>query len=169
MADSTNLIPPADKVGVTGFAPCPTCHQYSHSIGEDALARAFMHFETMVIENPLKPYPTGYVFSEETRDAAQVLIALARHRVASLAGAWQPIAMAPKGIPILAFSADARAPGVMIAELNDWEDVDTGEKVTDWTDYWAEEALDVEPTHWMPLPAPPATLKSTEAQHAQHD
>jgi hypothetical protein len=71
-------------------------------------------------------------------------------------GGWQPIETAPKGVPLLVFSPEAREPAVMVAEYNDWKDEDTGEVVSDWTDTWAEQGLDVEPTHWRPLPAPPA-------------
>ncbi len=60
-----------------GFAPCPTCRQYSHSIGDDALADAFMHFQTM-IAHPVRGHPMGDVFDAKTRDAAQVLMAEAR-------------------------------------------------------------------------------------------
>ncbi len=56
------------------YAPCPTCGQYSHSIGEDQIVAAYNHFQAMVCENPAKPYPTGYAFSDETRDAANVLL-----------------------------------------------------------------------------------------------
>lgn len=56
------------------YAPCPTCGQYSHSIGEDQIVAAYNHFQAMVCENSAKPYPTGYAFSDETRDAANVLL-----------------------------------------------------------------------------------------------
>lgn len=55
--------------------PCPTCGQYSHSLGSDRVTEAYNHFQAMVCENPLKPYPTGYAFPQETRDAAKVLMA----------------------------------------------------------------------------------------------
>lgn len=57
-----------------GYAPCPTCKQYSHSLREDDVGRAFMHFQTMVCENPMKDYPTGHMFQAQTRDAAQLLV-----------------------------------------------------------------------------------------------
>lgn len=71
-------------------------------------------------------------------------------------GEWQPIETAPKDVPLLVFSCEARHPGVMVAELNTWEDS------ADWTDTWAEQGLDVEPTHWMPLPSPPALKADPE-------
>jgi len=60
------------------FAPCRACGQYSHSIGADALTEAYNHFQAMVYGHPLKDYPTDYAFSDETRDAAQVLMAAAK-------------------------------------------------------------------------------------------
>lgn len=59
------------------FAPCPTCRQYSHSIGDDALAEALMHFESMYA-HPVRGHPMGRNFDAKTRDAAQVLMAAAR-------------------------------------------------------------------------------------------
>jgi hypothetical protein len=59
------------------YAPCPTCGQYSHSIGDDALADAFNHFQTM-IDHRGDGLPTQHLFDEKTRDAAQVLMAAAR-------------------------------------------------------------------------------------------
>jgi hypothetical protein len=59
------------------YAPCPSCGQYSHSIGEDKLSEALLHFETMYA-HPLRGTPMGHVFDLITRDAAQVLIAAAR-------------------------------------------------------------------------------------------
>lgn len=60
-----------------GFAPCPTCGQYSHSLGDDELADAFNHFQTMYA-HPVRGHPMGYIFDEKTRTAAQILIAAAR-------------------------------------------------------------------------------------------
>ena len=60
-----------------GFMPCPTCKQYSHSLGEDKLAEALMHFESMY-GHPVRGHPMGHNFDEKTRDAAQVLMAAAR-------------------------------------------------------------------------------------------
>ena len=73
---------------------------------------------------------------------------------------WQPIETVPKGRSVLCFSPDAREPCVFIAELNDFINPnDASDVCTDWTDTWLEDALDVEPTHWMPLPAPPEPSK----------
>lgn len=39
----------SEDVEREGFAPCPTCKQYSHSIGDDQLAEAFNHFQGDVL------------------------------------------------------------------------------------------------------------------------
>lgn len=62
---------------LAGFAPCSLCKQYSHSIGDDQLAKAFMHFQSM-IAHPVRGHPMGDAFDEQTRDAAQVLMAAAQ-------------------------------------------------------------------------------------------
>lgn len=59
------------------FAPCPTCGQYSHSIGEDALTEAFNQFQAMFSHRG-DGIPTMHCFDANTRDAAQVLMAAAR-------------------------------------------------------------------------------------------
>jgi hypothetical protein len=59
------------------FAPCPTCKQYSHSIGEDKLTEAFNHFQSMFSHRG-DGIPTQHCFDERTRDAAQVLMATAQ-------------------------------------------------------------------------------------------
>lgn len=59
------------------FAACPTCKQYSHSIGEDQLAAAYRHFQTMYSHRG-DGIPTQFCFPMETRDAAQILMAAAR-------------------------------------------------------------------------------------------
>lgn len=74
---NTRASPIAPAVTREDFAPCPFCHQYSHSIGEDQLAKAFMHFQSMY-GHPVRGHPMGDVFDEQTRDAAQVLMAAAR-------------------------------------------------------------------------------------------
>lgn len=65
------------EIAEGGFAPCPLCRQYSHSLGEDDLAEAFMHFETM-IAHPVREHPMGAAFDAKTRDMAQRLIAAGR-------------------------------------------------------------------------------------------
>lgn len=88
--------------GDAAYAPCPTCHQYSHSIADDKIAEAFMHFETM-IAHPVRGHPLGQAFDEKTRDAAQVLAALAR----AGGDGWRPIAEAPRdGTWVLARGRD---------------------------------------------------------------
>lgn len=59
------------------FVACPLCKQYSHSIGEDRLAEAFLHFQTMFSHRG-DGIPTQFVFDPPTRDHAQVLMAAAR-------------------------------------------------------------------------------------------
>jgi hypothetical protein len=75
---SEPLLAQATKIVVgTEYAPCPTCRQYSHSIGEDQLADAFMHFQSMYSHRG-DGIPTQHSFVERTRDAAQVLMIAAQ-------------------------------------------------------------------------------------------
>lgn len=60
-----------------GFAPCPLCKQYSHTIGDDQLAEAFLHFQAMFSHRG-DGIPTQYCYDEQTRDAAQILMTAAR-------------------------------------------------------------------------------------------
>lgn len=60
-----------------GFAPCPICKQYSHSIGDGRITEAFNHFQSMVA-HPVRGHPMGYAFDERTRDMAQVLLSAIR-------------------------------------------------------------------------------------------
>lgn len=62
------------KADRDAYAPCPTCHQYSHSIGEDRVTAAFRHFQSMASHRG-DGIPTQDVFDEQTRDHAQVLVA----------------------------------------------------------------------------------------------
>lgn len=55
-----------------GFAPCPTCRQYSHSLGSDAVTDAFNHFQSLTA-HPVRGHPMGSAFEDATKDAAQVL------------------------------------------------------------------------------------------------
>ena len=66
-----------------GFAPCPTCRQYSHSLGSDAVTKAFNHFH-MLIAHPVRGHPMGSAFDDATKDAAQdgLVEALERSMVA---------------------------------------------------------------------------------------
>ncbi len=56
------------------FAPCPTCSQYSHSIGDGQITAAFSHFQSMISHRG-DGIPTQFLFDEATRDAAQALLA----------------------------------------------------------------------------------------------
>jgi Protein of unknown function (DUF551) len=61
---------------------------------------------------------------------------------------WRGIATAPRdGTPVLTFHPDGGAPRIALAQ---W-------RFGGWFDFWAESgpAIDAEPSHWMPLPAPP--------------
>lgn len=64
-------------------------------------------------------------------------------------GAWQPIADMPEaGVDVLVFCPDANTPVMICHHFGD-------------NDGWYEQnpnigpPLDVDPTHWMPLPEPP--------------
>lgn len=67
---------------------------------------------------------------------------------------WQPIETAPKdGTVVLVFAPDASEPRVFTAQFNDY-----GEGGADWFDACDCASLPIlaTPTHWMPLPEPPA-------------
>lgn len=66
---------------------------------------------------------------------------------------WQPIATAPPGEDILGFFPDADTP-VMIVHSFDPDD-GAGREWYEQNADLCPDALIVEPTHWMPLPAPP--------------
>lgn len=68
--------PPLERTDPVDFVPCPLCKQYSHSIREDKLGEAILHFETM-IAHPVRGHPMCQAFDDKTRDAAQVLMAAA--------------------------------------------------------------------------------------------
>ena len=57
---------------------------------------------------------------------------------------WQDIATAPKDVPVLGFLPTAYQ-GTGGVETVQWQD----------GKWWMTGAWSVEPTHWMPLPAPP--------------
>lgn len=84
--------PAALAMAREGFAPCPTCRQYSHSIGEDQIAKAFRHFQGMFSHRD-DGIPTQFAFDQETRDAAQVLVA-ALSKTEALVDALRPFAKA---------------------------------------------------------------------------
>jgi hypothetical protein len=58
---------------VPGFSPCPTCRQYSHSLGQGQQTGAYMHFQSMVA-HPVRGHPMANAFDDQTRDAAEVLV-----------------------------------------------------------------------------------------------
>ena len=58
---------------VPGFSPCPTCRQYSHSLGQGQQTEAYMHFQSMVA-HPVRGHPMANAFDDRTRNAAEVLV-----------------------------------------------------------------------------------------------
>lgn len=72
-----------------GFEPCPTCKQYSHSIGDGLVAEAVLHFTTMTA-HPVRGTPMGDVFDAKTRDYAQRLVAGIQSLQIHLAAAKDP-------------------------------------------------------------------------------
>jgi len=148
-----------------GFAPCPTCHQYSHSISEDRITEAFNHFQSMFSHRG-DGIPTQFTFDDRTRDAAQVLMAAIRDGAPGGDG-WQSMETAPID-PIVQnhasdFAPNCHGPEVLLyfPDLND--DVSVG-----WWSYadncWRSVSddgpNDVQPTAWRPLPAPPSLRAS---------
>ena len=71
---------PARMDAAPGFGPCPTCRQYNPPIGDDELAEAHLHFQSMFSHRG-DGIPTQYTFDERTRDMAQRLVAAARGRM----------------------------------------------------------------------------------------
>lgn len=70
--------------------------------------------------------------------------------------AWQPIETAPLDEVVLLFSPDAREPGIMIGIRSTFViPEDDHDRIIEWSDFWEERELDVEPTHWQPLPPKP--------------
>src|SRR3546814_9964486 len=64
----------AEATSVASVSPCPTCRQYSHSIGEAQHNQAYMHFQSM-IAHPVRGHPMANAFDDQTRDAAEVPMA----------------------------------------------------------------------------------------------
>ena len=84
------------------------------------------------------------------------LVGSAAKRVAGVAlTEWAPVANAPVGEDVLCFSPDA-APEYRVMILHRFDVGDEG---------YAQDAdaqpnaIDVVPTHWMPLPVPPLTVE----------
>ena len=69
-------------------------------------------------------------------------------RRAAMRLCWRRIATAPRdGTPVLTYHPDSGEPRIALSQ---W-------RFGGWFDFWSEvgAAIDAEPTHWMPLPAPP--------------
>jgi hypothetical protein len=70
---------------------------------------------------------------------------------------WKPIETAPKnGTPILLYSPDAREPKIFICAYIQFEGEETGAWFDEWKEDGCHEIDDIEFTHWMALPGPPA-------------
>lgn len=116
------------------------------------------------LENECASLRTVYPFlalSETGRVAAQMLRALAEQQEQ-----WQPIETAPKdGTRILCVLSPYQAAIArwgcnrwLILEPDDFSDAD------DPDDQWRHYVMNTDylPTHWMPLPAPPAAARTQE-------
>lgn len=57
-----------------GYAPCPTCKQYNHSIDEGLVGEAILHFTT-IEAHPVRGTPMGPIFDEKTIDMARRIVA----------------------------------------------------------------------------------------------
>lgn len=72
---------------------------------------------------------------------------------------WQPIETAPRNaVACLIFCPDATEPQIILAAYRRYQNSDDPTDFHEgWYDFWDEDApeLDVEPTHWVPLPKPP--------------
>jgi hypothetical protein len=71
--------------------------------------------------------------------------------------AWQPIETVPKNGPILIIDADAESPRVAWG-CYPCETAYGGTAVGDW---YITSMCSMSPTHWMPLPPPPAVRART--------
>lgn len=67
------------------FMPCPTCRRYSHSLGDDEVTKAFLHFQSMISHRG-DGIPTQNAFDEATRDAAQVFVTALKSMVPKTLG-----------------------------------------------------------------------------------
>lgn len=73
---------------------------------------------------------------------------------------WRPIETAPRdGTHILMYSADAMLPRMFLAfwSLYPSEYMQANGIDGEWSYTWEAQEVEVEPTHWMPLPEPPKT------------
>lgn len=68
---------------------------------------------------------------------------------------WQPVNSAPGDEPVLLFCPDAREPKIVIGILSTFVDGEGSAVCTEWGDFWTDRELDVEPSHWAPLPNKP--------------
>ena len=89
-----------------------------------------------------------------------------------LLGAWQPIATAPmtgKKVILFYMNRNAKARTVMARWLTDEQAAETDadgvgleggwyECIDNWDDYTEVAIHEGEPSHWMPLPAPPVWM-----------
>jgi len=124
---------------------------------KDAMRHAFYLGQTYWHQADSE-YTSQHKKADETRAKYEALVEetlaiLARHAPEALGAAkWQPIETAPKdGIPLLLRSKNNRmADGMWVAVTSD-------------KGYWAWSMVKQEPTHWMPLPQPPAMTAKEQA------
>lgn len=127
--------------------PCPG------SIPAAAEERAAREaFESVMRLKPLVRRETGEYLSEYTQEDWQLWLVAWQARAALAAPkaeAWRPIETAPEGVWILVRGATSRTNADVLVVRRFagewWESADDG--------YGAH----IEPTHWMPLPAPPTS------------
>jgi hypothetical protein len=130
------------------------------------LADAAEHFLNFLnTTSAFADMPKGYDFDGLTdhRQALRLAIHDFRKRAnrAALSPAWLPISSAPKdGTEVLVSTANSRGVFEHMAVAS-WDDTDEyGRCEPRWTIFSGKHhspALDYHPTHWLPLPPPPAS------------
>lgn len=79
-------------------------------------------------------------------------------------GTWRRIRTAPRdGTRLLLWSS---GPSHAEHYVGYYERGEAGEE-SQHIGWWTEDGGDIDPTHWMPLPAPPALSKSTPTQKGE--
>lgn len=115
----------------------------------EAVARALHKYQSISSWSK-----SSKVFREDCRAQAEIAIAVVRaHDAAAPRNEWKPIETAPKdGTRLLAYEK-----GCALYEI--WWQRNLGDQWDGWQDDWDDEP---EPTHWMPLPAPPLAPHEAE-------
>lgn len=103
--------------------------------------------------------PANREFIAHAREDIPYLLDLVQQQAEALQQipTWQPIETAPKDTDVVAFFPDTRD-GYNVMIVHQFAD-DPGAWYQQDADL-CPDALDVEPTHWQPLPDPPASLVS---------